>query len=406
MKLETILKNEKVSLYLILTGGILIIVFIIPFFWGESFNWSQQIKSDKFGQFGDIIGGLIGSIWALAGVILFYIALTEQRKDFKTNQDALNLQVQALNQQIEEFKLQRDELASSRKIYEEQSKTLYIQQFESSFFSLLNVYLTIKNNLNTLDASKDYFKELYVSLKKNFLITDSPQQHNAKMIDAYIELYNENRGHLSHYFKSFYRILKIIDSAKLDEKEKNSYAKILRSQLTDFEQLMLFYNSLSMYGEKARPLILKYNLLKNIPLFKKPEFDHFKSLQKNLTILFFTDWIVRFIITQVLESYELNFDTDKIEEHCDHFDCIVGIYFNQSIEIKIFCQTDIKKNSISLTDDQFQNFILRLLYDRLIVSTYVDPQKVTIVDYKTTTATNTIFGATITTSENLNLSKE
>lgn len=53
------------------------------------FNFDVPIKTDVFGQFGDIVGGVIGSLWALAGVILFYAGLTEQRKDIQTNQNAL-----------------------------------------------------------------------------------------------------------------------------------------------------------------------------------------------------------------------------------------------------------------------------------------------------------------------------
>ena len=53
---------------------------------------------------------------------------------------------------IEEFEKQKEELALARNVYEQQYKTMKeqehtmkIQQFESSFYSFLNVYITIKN---------------------------------------------------------------------------------------------------------------------------------------------------------------------------------------------------------------------------------------------------------------------
>lgn len=69
----------------------------------------------------------------LAGVILLYVALDEQRKDIKINQNALI-------KQIEEFELQRVELSETREIFKEQSITLKIQRFENTFFQLINLY--------------------------------------------------------------------------------------------------------------------------------------------------------------------------------------------------------------------------------------------------------------------------
>ena len=264
-----LLKNEKASIVLIAIGILLLVFAVISFLWMDfDFSTSSQIKSDKWGQFGDFIGGIVGTLWALAGVLLFYIALIEQRKDIKTNQEALILQVKALNKQVEEFELQRKELESSRKVYEQQTKTNRIQQFESHFYALLNVYLKIKDSLNNLDDNKDYFKSLYDKLRVEYTESADIITHHNNLIQAYVKLFNNERGHLSHYFKCFYRLIKMIELNQfLEESEKVQYSKILRSQLTDYEQLIMQYNSYSVYGIKARPLILKYNLFKHVPIF-------------------------------------------------------------------------------------------------------------------------------------------
>ncbi|EGR0098062.1 hypothetical protein FR266_22185, partial [Vibrio vulnificus] len=141
MLIESI-KKEK-FIFSIVGLGAVGFVLALPFFlWNDvEFSLSAKLNAEKVAQFGDFIGGVFGSIWALAGIFLFYKALTEQRADFKNNKKALDLQVQALQKQIEEFQLSRDEQVLSRKVYEEQSKTLKTQQFESNFYSLLNVYL-------------------------------------------------------------------------------------------------------------------------------------------------------------------------------------------------------------------------------------------------------------------------
>jgi len=164
-KLYEVIKNEKTSFILVGVGIVLICIAFLLFIWCDySLNFHSEINAEKFGQLGDFIGGIVGSIWALAGMLLFYIALTEQRKDIKTNQEALKNQIAALNNQVEEFKLQRKELESSRKVYEQQSKTLKVQQFESNFYSLLNIYMSIKADLNKLVKLETILKKFSIKL--------------------------------------------------------------------------------------------------------------------------------------------------------------------------------------------------------------------------------------------------
>lgn len=409
MKLVNIVSNEKGSFFLILSGFVLALAGLLLFLWMDiNFLTDQQVNSEKFGQFGDFIGGIVGSIWTLAGLLLFYIALKEQRKDFTVNQEALNIQVQALKRQIKEFKLQRQELESSRRVYEEQSKTLRLQQFESNFYALLNVYLTIKNNLNTLDKNQDYFRTLFNSLKNDYNPTDQDiSTRDYLMVNSYMDLYNKHRGHLSHYFKSFYRILRVIDSTQgFEEREKAFYSKILRSQLTDFENLILYYNSHSIYGAKARPLILKYNLLKHIPLFNKPEFDYYYNIQANINLLAFSDHLDTFLTKHINESYEIDYETDRVEEKFDVFDCIVGIYFGDDIELKVFFNKDISENGIRLSDEQFNDFLLCFINDRILFSTYIDSSKVSVTKVKTETDNKKVLGVIIRSSSRLVLNHD
>lgn len=400
MKTIEVLRKEKTSIILIFIGVILTGIALLFFLWSDiDFTISKSINSEKFGQFGDFIGGIVGSIWALAGVLLFYIALTEQRKDIKINQDALNLQIKALQQQVTEFELQRNELESSRKVYEEQSKTQKIQQFESNFYSVLKVYSDIKEKLNNLDENKDFFKKIYEELIESYDNGLSLEEKHLNIIEKYTELFNRHRGYLSHYFKCFYRIIKIIDLDYIfDEKTKVFYAKILRSQLTDYEQLILFYNSHSIYGIKARPLILKYNLLKHTPLFDKPEFKYFLSEQKNNNILFFADFLNQFLTKHINDSFDLSFDTEKIEESFSIFNCIIGIYFYEDIELKIYCDKNLESNNIKLTENQLSDFLLHLVYDKVILCTYVEPQNITLTKFRTEIGDKVVYGIKIIAS--------
>lgn len=388
------LKSEKISVILIIIGITSLIIFIIFFLWNDvNFSSKMPINADKVAHFGDFVGGFIGSIWSLAGVLLFYLALTEQRKDFDTNQGMLNVQVEAFNQQIEEFKLQRVELESSRKIYEEQSKTLQIQQFESNFYSLLNVYLTIKERLPIIEDEQDYFKYLYQEIQLPYDLNSDLVTHELNVIQRYVDVFNKNSGQLSHYFKSFYRIIRIIDSHfSLTEEEKVFYTKIVRSQLTDYEQILLYYNSHTIYGEKARPLILKYDLLKHAPNFKRTEFEFWYNIQNNSSILLFASWMQKFLAKNIPYYYDINFEKDKIEENCEYFNCIVGIYFGDKLEIKIYCDPEIAHNGINLSEAEFSNFVYCLLIDRIQLKGYIKASNIKFEKFITTSETNKIFG--------------
>ena len=145
----------KISLTLLLSSLLLTVFFL----WNETLNIEKEINHSKFGTFGDFFGGVIGSMWSLGGVLLFYYALREQRKDFKTNKEALGEQVKALNLQSEEFKLQREELYQSRKVFTEQAKTLKQQRLESTYFALIELYNKIIISLDSHTQTKNYFKD-------------------------------------------------------------------------------------------------------------------------------------------------------------------------------------------------------------------------------------------------------
>ena len=63
-----------------------------------------------------------------------------------------------------------------------------------------------------------------------------------------------------------YNAIKLIDSCKLiDTEEKNEYVKILRSQLSNAELYILFFNVISRFGKKWVDNINKYQLIQNLP---------------------------------------------------------------------------------------------------------------------------------------------
>ena len=91
------------------------------------------MSEEKVGQFGDFVGGFIGTILAFAASLLYLLALREQRKDVRINQ-------RSLQKQTEEFQNQVSELQQSRRAYEKQLEMMKMQQFDSNFYSYFNIW--------------------------------------------------------------------------------------------------------------------------------------------------------------------------------------------------------------------------------------------------------------------------
>lgn len=266
---------------------------IIGFWFFTYFNLKEVDFVDR-GTFGDMFGSInaLYSGLAFAGII-FTILL--QRK---------------------ELKYQREELRETREEFKTQNRTLKLQRFENTFFNLLSLHHQIVDSID-LDIEKerkvkgpavqglkfallkpteydriiikgrDVFKEKYDELIEYF-----EQKENLNDINnRYLVFYESVQTDFGHYFRNLYRIIKLVDEtefhsyleldidfnndnhklvyAKANFKSRYKYTSIIRSQLSDYELLWLFYNCLSVNGnEKFKPYIEKYSLLKNIPLTK------------------------------------------------------------------------------------------------------------------------------------------
>lgn len=240
---------------------------------------------ERFAQFGDFVGGIVSSIWALAGLIFIYVAFLGQRIQLLQQQQELllnryELKTQRVYQQME-FKLTLDEFRENRIVLSEQKKELEIQNsnflvqvFENTFFNLINLHHEIVQNMVVESKRKKFstisgrqcFEEIYEQLSrryKDFFIRPQKQEEYDLVIECYHSIYTENEAILGHYFRNLYHIIKFVDSSAI--KNKKQYTNFIRAQLSSSELNLLFYNGISMLGrEKFKPLIENYNLLKNM----------------------------------------------------------------------------------------------------------------------------------------------
>ncbi len=251
---------------------------------------SEYIDPKNQGTFGDMFGAVnaLFSGLAFAGLI---ITLLYQREELKL--------------QREELQETRKELKGQREEFEEQNKTMKRQRFENTFFNMLSLQQEIVANLSVEwkerewyvsecqwkervinNKGREVFEKIYeginvISMNEKITIGIKENVYNK------IENYNEYRWLISrfdHYFRHLYHIFKYINESDLiEDKERYEYASIVRSQLSDYELVMLFYNCLAQKDNgieenKFKPLIEKYAIFNNLRedlLAKKEHYDSY-----------------------------------------------------------------------------------------------------------------------------------
>ncbi|PTP75747.1 putative phage abortive infection protein [Vibrio splendidus] len=390
-------RGDKIIKFAMLFA-LLVIPLLIFFLWQEDFTTSEKIDNGKFGTFGDFFGGVLGSIWSLCGVLLFYTALKEQRRDFKNNEIALTKQVAALELQSQEFSLQREELAQTRKVFIEQSKTLMQQRLESTYFSLLSLYNKIVSDLSNKSTDTCYFKEVKDTLCSEVQCYGEPQYRHDRVQKAYLKLFYHRKEDLSHFFKLLYRVIKTIDISEISEKEKFRYIKIIRSQLSENEMFILYYNSHSHLGGEFYKFILKYNLLKHLPITSKLEFKSYiytngkhesedlqfrRIEQKKLAFLHrFNDDTIRMLknFNSNLNQSILDDDFESYSESyllpgCDDINISLTSEDTNMINIEILTCTGEDLTKINeFYIHEFKGYFQLFLYDIYVYSQYKDAQ--------------------------------
>lgn len=230
-------------------------------------------------EFGDTLGAINTLFAGLAfGGIIYTILI--QREE--------------LSLQRTELELTRIELKGQKEEFQIQNETLKKQQFENTFFQLITLHHKIVDNIDgveeyTFDSQpyvyksfknnnefreriiygRDVFKKRYNDMQNELAKYDT----DTRISEVYLNHYELFQTDVGHYFRNLYRIIKFVDTSNMDD--KYAYTSIIRSQLSDYELLWIFYNCVSINGkDKFKPLIEKYTLFKNLPTDKLANESH------------------------------------------------------------------------------------------------------------------------------------
>jgi len=235
------LSGIKENLFSLVCFGLVVtgFVFVSYIIWFHNSKLSHD--PNDWAAFGSYIGGVLGPFFAFLSVFALLLTIIYQRG-----------------------------------AQEKQDKALYKQNFESSFFQMLNLYNQIVENIQRQYSwgtvkGRDAL-EKFQSILIDYL-TNPRADTFEKVAVSYNTLYKEYNNILGHYYRNLYMIIKFIDESDLDREDKNSisnrkkYTSIVRAQLSNSEQILLFYNCISERGiEKFYPLMNKYSFFENLDI--------------------------------------------------------------------------------------------------------------------------------------------
>lgn len=265
------MKKENIfDVIAILVTIVLALVGIICYFCRISINMFESQES--FAEFGDYVGGVIGTIVSFLSLVYIYKTYRKQ-VDFSTNEIDLS----------------------------------YKQQFEASFFALIQHYYALRQTLTSADDNrKSYFDRVSEDIRERMMereydLDSITYENRFKEEDIassiYDEIYDKYGNQLGHYFRALYHIISYVDDSNIGNKKM--YIDIIQSQLSNSELYILFYNGISRYGKKRMyPLLEKYGILENVIysdfeyfyrhqtlFYPKTSFKNNPEMQKNIIFL-------------------------------------------------------------------------------------------------------------------------
>lgn len=239
---ERIIKHKEIFIFIALVFLIILSV-IVPF----NIKNFATFFDDKTSYAGSTIGGIATPIISIVAVIVTGLAFYMQ---YQANE--------MVRQQFER------------------------QKFENQFYERLRLH---KENVNEMEIEIKYgciieknktikgrtaFYKILEKLEQEIKSNDNFNSREEFQKKIYLKFYDKYGRYISHYFRHLYHTVKFVVNEKAIEKEdKKAYLQILRAQMSNDEQKLLFYNWLAPgYGgdweNKTNSFFTEHKMLHNL----------------------------------------------------------------------------------------------------------------------------------------------
>ncbi|MDN5062288.1 hypothetical protein O8C86_10610 [Aliarcobacter butzleri] len=243
---------------------------------------------DKLGAFGDFFGGMINPLLTFCTFMALLMTIILQQRELKLSREQVTISVKELGETRKATELSSQALT-------EQAKSLKLQNFENTFFNMINLHNEIVNNLSLIKLVKKYdnfgsgvypaycIGETIVRVKEDFdyngkkvlsklfeilnvYIKDNIKTNQYKPTNLYRAFALEYNEIINHYFRNIYQIINFISINK-DIENKKLYSNILRAQLSNHELALLLMNSLyHEEGDNLLKLFIQFEFMEPLNL--------------------------------------------------------------------------------------------------------------------------------------------
>lgn len=253
-------KTKKKLPWILISFGLFAFFCIVSVFgfYGISFkDFSIIADTEKFGQFGDFIGGTLNPILAFLSFMALLYTIKIQTDELKLSREEL----EATRKELEGSRIAQQEQSESLKLQNEATK---LQMFENTFYNLLNHHNNILEKLNyILVRTGENKMQPEAGLFKDILGDLSSSELNYENICFSFK--SKNKGTMKIYFMTLFQLLKFIDieSKKLPI-DANLYTNIIRATLNDKVLILLALNSVVNEYKKYKEFLTKYYFLEHL----------------------------------------------------------------------------------------------------------------------------------------------
>ncbi|WP_161890710.1 putative phage abortive infection protein [Pontibacter russatus] len=222
-------RYELTGYILIMAGAAVLVWGTVKFdIWHELYLDPADREGGVFGEYGEFIGGIVGSLWALAGVFLFFATLTYQKR---------------------EFELQRHELHKTQKIYQQQN-------FSTLYISFISKHNDIIDSLTAYDINKSAWKgtNFFVFFQEKVLTSFvqkvrslGPAERTGENLRSIFEDYftyhfTFYQNSLGPYLKNLSVLFKLIQRYRSEtEDEGEYYSFITKASFTQSELFLIYH---------------------------------------------------------------------------------------------------------------------------------------------------------------------
>jgi uncharacterized membrane protein len=263
------MESPKIKLFLSIAITAIIATFGMYFF-----NFHGPISSSQgdWGTFGDFVGGILNPIFGFLSFVAVLITIILQNSEMVLTRQELEL----TRKEMERSVSAQEKSESALRL---QAETQIKQQFEGTFFSLLNEHnKSLQEIVNQGPEYKSKFTRLNDAFGNVFHLCHSLTESRAEL---------QNTNHLcGTYFRILFQVLKFIatncpgtnigesftpeaiENSKLTPSEK-MYSNIVRSFLPDKALQLLAVNCACEDANdpywKFRLLIERYQFLEHMP---------------------------------------------------------------------------------------------------------------------------------------------